>query len=40
MIDLFIDFENVLKSGLEGIESLSRFDRVFLFTVMLLKIMI
>ncbi len=31
MRDLFIDFENVHKSGLEGIETLSRFDRVFLF---------
>jgi len=31
MRELFIDFENVHKSGLEGIESLSRFDRVFLF---------
>ena len=31
MKDLFIDFENVHKSGLEGIENLSRFDRVFLF---------
>ncbi|WP_022765274.1 PIN domain-containing protein [Butyrivibrio sp. XPD2006] len=31
MKDFFIDFENVHKSGLEGIETLSRFDRVFLF---------
>ncbi len=31
MKDLFIDFENVHKSGLEGIKNLSRFDRVFLF---------